>query len=139
MKVLLLNEKTSYPTKGSIASAGFDVKSPDNFIIKQGETLRIQLGIAIEINKNEVAIMSERSSMGAKGVFSLGNVIDSDYRGEISIILNNTSKEDFVISQGDRIGQILVLQLGISSILAEGVSKLSETQRGNNGFGSTGK
>lgn len=139
MKVLLLNERTSYPTKGSVGSAGFDVKSPESLTIKKGETKKILLGIAIEINQNEVAIMSERSSMGVKGIFSLGNVIDSDYRGEISIILHNTSEEDFVINQSDRIGQILVLQIGSSSSLVESVTKLSETKRGDKGFGSTGR
>lgn len=138
MKVKLLKDDASYPTKGSIQSAGFDVKSPINEIIKPGETKRIPLCIAIEINPYEVAVMSERSSMGVKGIHSLGNIIDADYRGEISIILHNSSKEDYEINKGDRVGQIVVVKLGLGSGIVEGVSKLSETNRGEKGIGSTG-
>lgn len=137
MKVLLLNDYQNFPTKGSSFAAGFDVKSPISIDINPGETTRIPLSIAIEINNDEVAMMSERSSMGIKGIHSFANIIDADYRGEISIVLYNSSKEIFKIEKGDRIGQIVVLK--IAGGFVEGVNKLSETKRGDGGFGSSGK
>jgi len=125
------------PTKGSEFSAGIDVYSPISFCLFQGDALRIPLGIAIEINNDEVAIMSERSSMGKKGITSVGNIIDSDYRGEISIVLQNNNKLHQTFSKGDRIGQIIVCKLGNNNI--EIVDNLSETERGDSGFGSSGK
>lgn len=136
MRIKIL-ENGFAPTKGSILSAGLDVYSPIDFTLFNGETKRIPLGICIEINEDEVAIMSERSSMGKNGITSVGNIIDSDYRGEISIVLqnNNLLHQEFKI--GDRIGQIIVCKLGDNSI--EIVDELSSTERGSGGFGSSGK
>jgi len=136
MKIKILRENIIIPTKGSVFSAGIDVYSPINFTLFLGETKRIPLGIAIEIKKDEVAIMSERSSMGKKGVTSVGNIIDSDYRGEISIFLQNNNELEQSFNKGDRIGQIVVCKLGDNSI--EIVEELSDTERGSNGVGSTG-
>lgn len=135
MKIKIL-ENGLVPTKGSICSAGLDVYSPIDFALFNGETKRIPLGIAIEINSDEVAIMSERSSMGKKGITSVGNIIDSDYRGEISIVLQNNDKLHQDFKKGDRIGQIVVCKLGDNSVQI--VNELSETERGSNGFGSSG-
>lgn len=137
MLVKILNENAKLPVRGSVGSAGADLYSPIDEIILVGETKKIKLGLAIEINQNEVAIISERSSQGVKGIHSLGNVIDSDYRGEFSIILQNNSKEDYVITKGDRIGQIIVHKLGDLGIYQ--VDELSVTNRDSGGFGSTGK
>jgi dUTP pyrophosphatase len=141
MKIKILQQniinEVNYPTKGSELSAGIDVYSPIDFILFNGETLRIPLGIAIEIEKDEVAIMSERSSMGKKGITSIGNIIDADYRGEISIILQNNNELHQSFKKNDRIGQIVVCKLGDNSINL--VNELSDTERGEVGFGSTGK
>lgn len=136
MKIKILNIQMHEPTKGSEFSAGIDVYSPVDFILEVGETKKIVLGIAIEINNDEVVIMSERSSMGKKGVTSVGNVIDPDYRGEISIVLQNNSKEIHSFVRNDRIGQIIVHKMGNNKI--EFVQELPETIRGSDGFGSTG-
>lgn len=136
MKIKLF-ENGITPTKGSIFSAGVDVYSPIDFHLFPKETVRVPLGIAIEINNDEVAIMSERSSMGKLGITSVGNVIDSDYRGEISIVLQNNSKLEQSFKKGNRIGQIVVCKIGDNSINI--VEELSKTERGDGGFGSTGK
>lgn len=141
MKILVLQQNlindVPLPSKGTEFSAGIDIYSPNNIILYQQESKRIKLGIAIEINTNEVAIMSERSSMGVKGITSIGNIIDADYRGEISIVLQNNSQEIWEAKKGDKIGQIVVCKLGDSSI--EFVNELSDTERGKGGFGSTDK
>lgn len=143
MKVKILDKNIIIPTKGTEFSAGIDIYSPIDIELSplnsnsESNTQRIKLGIAIEINKDEVAIMSERSSMGAKGITSIGNIIDSDYRGEISIVLQNNSREYWNAKTGDKIGQIVVCKLGDTEIHV--VDELSETERGSGGFGSTGK
>ena len=97
MKVKLLYPGIMTPSRGSIDSAGIDIYSPMDFTLYNKQTKKIPLGIAIEIEKDEVAIMSERSSMGKNGITSVGNIIDPDYRGEISIVLqnNNSLEQEF--------------------------------------------
>lgn len=124
------------PTRAHNSDAGIDVYSPIDFTLFKNEALRISLGIAIEINEDEVAIMSERSSQGKKGITSIGNIIDSGYRGEISIVLQNTNKLEQSFQRGDKIGQIVICKLGDRVI--EVVDELTETDRGSGGFGSTG-
>lgn len=140
MKIKILQQnivnEIPLPSKGSEFSAGIDVYSPINFSLMNGQCERIKLGIAIEIEKDEVAIMSERSSMAAKGITSIGNIIDADYRGEISIVLQNNNELHQEFKKGDKIGQIVVCKLGDNSI--NFVEELSETSRGEGGFGSTG-
>ena len=137
MKVKIL-EGGFAPTIAYQSDAGFDVYSPtDNFIIRRGRK-QIKLGIAIEIEKDEVAIMSERSSQAINfGLTSIGNIVDSSYRGEISIILANTGDKDIEVKRGDKIGQIVVCKLGERKV--EVVEELSETERGEKAHGSSGK
>lgn len=135
MKVKLLYKHILVPSKGSLYSAGLDVYSPVKFTLYNSQTIKIPLGIAIEIENDEVAIMSERSSMGKNGITSVGNIIDADYRGEISIVLQNNNLLEQTFEEGDRIGQIVVCKLGNNKV--ELVEELSETERGGNGFGST--
>lgn len=135
MLIKILREGIITPSKGSIFSAGIDIYSPIDFQLYQSSTKQILLGIAIEINKDEVAIISERSSMGKKGITSVGNIIDSDYRGEISIFLQNNNLLEQTFKKGDRIGQIIVCKLGDNSIRV--VNSLSKTDRGESGIGST--
>jgi dUTP pyrophosphatase len=136
MKVKIL-EGGFKPTRGTKNSAGIDVYAPTNIRIEAGRTQKIPLQIAIEIENDEVAIMSERSSMGVKGITSVGNIIDSDYRGVISIILQNNNNESWSANIGDRIGQIVICKLGDRYI--DVVEELSQTERGDKGYGSTGK
>lgn len=138
MKVKILHENAKVPTKAYAGDAGFDVYAPFGCVIPSGMRVQIKLGIAIEIAQDEVAIMSERSGMAIKkGVLSLGNVIDSGYRGEISVILHNAGQEDFEIIAGDKIGQILVHKLGDQTL--EVVEELSASERGENAHYSSGK
>ena len=144
MKVKKIIAKAYIPTIAYKSDAGFDVYYPHDEVIIMwpGDTVQIKLGIAIEIEEDEVAIMSERSGMAIKyNVTSIGNVIDSGYRGEISIILshigNDKDKQRFSIKRGDKVGQIIVHKLGDRNI--EVVSKLSDTERGEKAHYSSGK
>ncbi len=137
MKIKKLSENIITPTKAYEHDAGIDVYSPTDAVVQVQRQLQIKLGLSIELEKDEVAIMSERSGMAIKyGITSIGNVIDSGYRGEISIILFNATQERFLIKKGDKIGQILVMKLGNNNI--EIVDYLSETERGENAHYSSG-
>lgn len=137
MKIKKINENSLTPTIAYDSDAGFDVYACSNGIIKPKEIKQIKLGIAIEIEKNEVAIMSERSGMAIKyGITSIGNIIDAGYRGEISIILLNGGDKDFNYNIGDKIGQIIVCRLGNREIIE--TNELSDSERNNKAHYSSG-
>ena len=139
MKVKLLTELAKLPSKAHPDDAGFDVYAVSMDTIYPGEHKQIKLGIAIGIEKGEVAIMSERSGMAIKyGVTSLGNVIDCGYNGEISIILANTGKIPFEINIGDRIGQIIIHQLAPHSDVFP-VVEFDASERGESAHYSSGQ
>lgn len=139
MKFKRLCNNVKSPTKAYDNDAGIDFYSPVDVIIKPLQKIQVKLGIAIEINTDEVAIVSERSGMAINyGLTSIGNIIDAGYRGEISIILFNTNKSDYIkIYSGDKIGQIVICKLGDTSI--EEVTKLSSSQRGGKAHFSSGQ
>jgi dUTP pyrophosphatase len=138
MKIKKLNDKVIIPTKAYAGDAGFDVYSPVSFYILPNKQLQIKLGFVIEIAEDEVCIMSERSGMAIKKcITSIGNIIDSGYRGEVSIILYNGGNSIAEFGQGDKIGQMIIHKLGNQNI--EVVKELSESQRGKNAHYSSGK
>ena len=86
MKIKILNNGIKIPTKAYQGDAGFDVYAPERIVLFPQTHKQIKLGLMIEINQNEVCVMSERSGMAIKnGTTSIGNIIDSGYRGEISL------------------------------------------------------
>lgn len=138
MYVKLLHPDAQLPRKAYPGDAGFDVYAIEDHKLFPGDRHQFKLGIAIMIDKREVALMSERSGMAIKeGIFSLGNVIDSNYRGEISIILCNAGRHEYEIKKGDRIGQILILSLGLQEVIES--YELPASERGEKAHTSSGK
>ena len=128
-----------YKTSGS---SGMDVVANirNKIIIKPGKTAIIPTGIAVAIPKNYEIQIRPRSGLAAKNGISVLNTpgtIDSDYRGEIKIILINLSKKPFVIESGDRVAQMILCPVVKGEL--EEVKNLPKTVRGKGGFGSTGK
>ena len=99
--------------------------------------VKVRTGIAIEIPKGYVGIIKERSSYGSKGIAVRAGVIDQDYRGEIIVVLENHGHDDFHISKGDKIAQLLILPSLLADVVE--VDELSSTERSDNGFGSSGQ
>ena len=127
-----------YETNGS---AGMDLIASidEDIIIKSGEIKLIKTGIAIALEKGFEAQIRPRSGLALKNgitVLNTPGTIDSDYRGEICVILINHSKLDFVVSRGMRIAQMIIAKYEQAEIIA--VENLDETVRGSSGFGSTG-
>jgi dUTP pyrophosphatase len=108
-------------------------------IIKSGEIELVPTSLAIALPKGYECQVRSRSGLAAKnGIFALNapGTIDSDYRGEIKVILANFGKNDFVINRGDRIAQLVIAKY--EQIAWEVVNELNTTERGTGGFGSTG-
>ena len=127
-----------YETAGS---AGMDLTASidEDIIIKSGEIKLIKTGIAIALEKGFEAQIRPRSGLALKNgitVLNTPGTIDSDYRGEICVILINHSKLDFVVSRGMRIAQMIIAKYAQAEIVE--VENLDETIRGTSGFGSTG-
>lgn len=126
------------PTKGHITDAGYDLYSPDTYII-EGHTFshRINLGVGFEIPEGYVGIISERSSQGKVGLHTVGNVVDHGYTGNVHVTLINHQDGPVQINKGDRICQLLLIKIGMEEL--EEVTEFNETERGDGAHGSTGK
>ena len=117
--------------------AGLDVYACEDTIIKAGDRGVVKTGIAIALERGYVALVWDKSGLAVKrGIKTMAGVIDSGFRGEVGIVLFNTSKEDFKIEKHDKIAQILIQKIEQAQI--EEVETLDDTQRGEGGFGSTG-
>ena len=129
----------AYKTSGS---SGMDLVAyiKNKVIINPGKTAMIPTGIAVAIPRNYEMQIRPRSGLAAKKGISVLNTpgtVDSDYRGEIKIILINLSKKSFMVKSGDRVAQIILCPI-VKGKLQE-VKNLPKTVRGRDGFGSTGK
>jgi dUTP pyrophosphatase len=128
-----------YATEGS---AGMDIRAAINesIIVKKGEVMLVPTNLSVEIPQGYEIQVRPRSGLAAKhgiGILNSPGTIDSDYRGEIKIIMFNFGKEDFIIQKGERIAQLIVSRVFVANFIEE--SSLNESKRGIGGFGHTGK
>ena len=144
IKILVkkFDSKIKLPTYKTSGSSGMDLEAhiKKKIIIKPGKTALVSTGIALAIPKNYEIQIRPRSGLAVKNnvtVLNTPGTIDSDYRGEIKVIMINLSKKKFVIKSGDRIAQMVLCPV-LKTNLCE-VKKLPRTLRGKGGFGSTGK
>jgi len=138
IKVKRLMKKAILPNYAHPGDAGLDLYSIEEKILKPGERYTFRTGLAVEIPEKFVGLIWERSGLATReGLILLGGVIDSGYRGEIRIVLWNLSKKGVKISQSERIAQLLIQPI-VQARIKE-VNNLSVSQRGQKGFGSTGK
>jgi dUTP pyrophosphatase len=138
LKVLRLSDLSFLPKRGTPYSAGLDLFSPTDQIIPPQERLLIKLDILIELESGTFGHILPRSSLALKNGIHVGaGVIDSDYRGNVGVLLFNLSNEPFYINRGDRIAQLVIKKYEI--IEPEEVFDSSNTNRGSGGFGSTGR
>ena len=142
ISVKKFDKNIKLPTYGTSGSSGMDLVAyiKNKITIKPGKTAMISTGIAVAIPKNYEIQIRPRSGLAAKKGISVLNTpgtVDSDYRGEIKIILINLSKESFVVKSGDRVAQMILCPV-VKAKLKE-VKNLPKTIRDKGGFGSTGK
>ena len=138
MKLKLLSSDAVVPTKATDTSAGYDLTSTETYILLPGQRFAFPTGIAVAIPENYYGRIAPRSGLAFKqGIDVLAGVIDSCYRGEIKVILINLGDKNVTVSAGDRIAQIIFEKYHDFDIQV--VSELDNTERGEGGFGSTGK
>ena len=144
MKIMKIYDDVILPTRGSAEAAGYDLyarlKEHETLQILPHETTKIGTGIAIECPKGYFAGIFARSGLATKQGLRPANcvgVVDSDYRGEIIVAIHNDSDEIRYIENGDRIAQMILIPY-IPMTFVE-TNELSESGRGQDGFGSTGK
>lgn len=142
VRVKKLNPNAVLPTYGSAEAAGADLYAclEGPVTIQPGETAWIPTGIALEVPKGCAGLIYARSSMGVKRGLAPANkvgVIDSDYRGEIRVVLLNHGKAPQTVEHAERVAQFLITP--VLTPAYEEVDELSDTDRGSGGFGSTGK
>ncbi len=131
------------PSFATVGSAAMDLRAciDADMTIAAGQRAIIPTGIAIALPSAEyVALICARSGLASKFGITMANgvgVIDSDYRGELKVALHNSSDTDYTIHDGDRIAQLMVLPVVQPALQL--VEELDETERGEGGFGSTGR
>lgn len=130
------------PTYGSAEAAGADLYAclEEPVVVHPGQTVWIPTGLAMEIPKGCAGLVYARSGLACKKGLAPANkvgVIDSDYRGPITVVLHNHGSESQTIAHGERIAQMIITP--VLTPAYEVVDELSDTGRGQGGFGSTGK
>lgn len=138
-KIKLLSEFAKFPDKAHIGDAGFDVFSNSpTIILGFGERFKFQLGFAIELSPGWVALIQEKSGMASNnGIITMGNIIDSTYRGECHAVLCCLNFTPVEIVHGQKIAQMIIVPCYTEQYYHI-VPVLSSSSRGENGFGSTG-
>ena len=121
--------------------AGFDLRAIVSLEIPAQERAVIPTGLHLAIPAGFVGLVRDRSSMAIRGLTTIAGVIDSTYRGEVRVVLFNSSKEPQQINAGDKIAQLLLMpvQTEVEMISCPSLDALGETERGHGGFGSTGR
>ena len=142
IRVKKLSPNAILPTYGSAEAAGADLYAclDAPVTVAPGETAWIPTGLALEVPKGCAGLVYARSSLGVKRGLAPANkvgVVDSDYRGQIHVVLLNHGKTEQTIQHGERIAQFLITP--VLTPAYEEADELTDTSRGAGGFGSTGK
>lgn len=124
------------PTRAHPTDAGLDLYSMETKWVFAHDHERLRTGVHIELPHNTVGMLTSKSGLMAKGLTNRGT-IDEGYTGEISVVMYNHSNDSYLVHEGDKISQLVVIPCYLVDI--ELVEELEETERGSDGFGSTGK
>jgi dUTP pyrophosphatase len=135
LKVKKLNENAKLPERKREGDAGLDLYCAEEFEINPNEIKIVGTGIAIEIPKGYFGLIKDRSGLATNGLHVLAGVIDENYRGEIKVVLINLGKEKLKFEKHSRIAQLIIIPY-LKVKIEE--SELDQTERGRNGFGSSG-
>ena len=150
LKVKRLSPQAKLPTRNNNADAGLDLYASSDMFIKVGSTVVKPTDIAIDIPYGMVGEIKDRSGLASKGLRTGAGVVDSGYRGGVGVVLHNlnnttyerrdpvlyTSEKGYLVTAGDKIAQLVVYKIELPSV--EEVNSLDQTDRGSNGFGSSG-
>lgn len=136
---VLTDDDSQIPAYQTSGSAACDLKSTDELVIPSGTRVTVGTGIKLEIPNGFGAMVCSRSGLAAKNgiqVLNAPGIIDTDYRGEIKVILHNSGQSEFIVKKGDRIAQLLFFP--IFQAIFQKAELIDNTARGEGGLGSTG-
>lgn len=141
INIKLLNENAQVPTRGSKYAAGYDLyaATAEDIEIAPHSTVKVGTGISVELPNGTFGAIFARSGLATKKGLRPANcvgVCDSDYRGEYIVAVHNDTDEMMTIAAGERIAQLIVMPF--VAVEFNTVNELTETERGDGGFGSTG-
>lgn len=125
------------PLRAHKEDAGFDLYTPEDQTIPAGGFVFIPLKVCVEVPKGYVGLLMGRSSLNRGGVNAFTGVIDAGYTGEIGVTLFNATSDNYNIRAGERIAQLVICKIAdIENLITK---PFQESERGSNGYGSTGK
>ncbi len=137
IQVKRIHESAKLPRYSHKGDAGLDLFSSIDCVLEGRSVKPVPTGIQIAIPEGFVGLIWDKSGLSLQGVHRLAGVIDSGYRGEVKVVMVNLARETFSIKKGMKIAQILIQP--ITKVKVQEVKTLEETDRGEGGFGSTGK
>jgi dUTP pyrophosphatase len=141
LRFALLSEKATLPTRANEGDAGLDLYAAEPAHLGPGERWSVPTGVAVEIPDGHAGLVLPRSGLARKHGIALVNgpgLIDAGYRGEINVLLLNADPaETFRVEPGDRIAQLLLVEIPVTEPVE--AETLSESARGDGGFGSSGR
>lgn len=132
-----LKQEATVPTRVHWDDAGWDLYLCGDIAVPAHGMLMVPIGIAMKIPDGHFGKIEARSSLAKRGIETSGGVIDSGYRGEIAVLVRNTTDQEVRLEQGSRVAQMIIHKILLDSMME--VSELPESQRGTGGFGSSGK
>lgn len=132
-----LDEGAYMPTRAYMTDAGLDLYSPISIAVSGGSSAEIDTGVHIELPTGTVGFLKSKSGLNVKHGITSEGVIDVGYTGSIRVKLYNHTDVGYLVSAGDKISQLVILPILTPEL--ELVDELDETERGEGGFGSTGK
>jgi len=133
-----LSEHAKAPTRGSSVAAGYDLYAAEEMVIEPGKRACVKTDIQIEVPDGTYGRVAPRSGLAAKHGIDVGaGVVDKDYRGNVMVLLFNFGDAAFNVARGDRIAQLVLEKICMAEL--EELPTLDDTERGDGGFGSTGK
>ena len=138
VKIKKINPNCKLPTYANPGDAGLDLYSLEDFELQPGQRNSFFMGFALEIPQGYVGIIKDKSGLPTKfGIHVMGGVFDAVYRGEYNVLLVNLGHESYQIKKGDKIAQLLIIPCQQAEF--KEVQELSQTQRGEGRFGSSGR
>lgn len=135
---IMLDDKALMPTRGHRTDAGLDLLSPVDITIPAHGNAIIDTGVHIQLKENTAGFLKSKSGLNVKHNITSEGVIDVGYTGSIVVKLYNHGNEDYIVKRGDKITQLVIMNIDIPEKLNV-VKEFEQTDRGNNGFGSTGR
>lgn len=134
---IVLDENAIMPTRAHSTDAGLDLYSPKEFVVKAHNSATVDTGVHVEIPEGYAGFLKSKSGLNVRWSIQSDGVIDTGYTGSIVVKLYNHANVPYVFKKGDKITQLVLMKIGLPEL--EVVDSLEETERGDKGFGSSGR